>query len=82
MHYKFISRLLMAILLLVPQFIYLPSSSVHKVNAQATTLSFITPYYGTKDINSYFDHSFPTYATNNVFVRYNGQLMWVEVERM
>lgn len=33
----------------------------------------ITPYYGKSRINSYFDHEFPTYATNGSIVNYLGQ---------
>lgn len=70
---RIISRLLIAAFLLIPPTYLLPLSSVSEVHAQAETFSIITPYYGTKDIRSYFDHSAPNYSTNNIFVRYDGQ---------
>lgn len=40
---------------------------------QAQTFSIITPYYGTKQITSFFDHSAPNYGVNNILVRYDGR---------
>ncbi len=67
-----------SILLLI--FNFLNSSDFNKslttipdIQTQSETFSIITPYYGTKDIRSFFDHNAPNFVTNNVFVRYDGQ---------
>ena len=84
MHTNFILRLLIAILLLGLQSYLLPIASVLEVHAQATTLSLITPYYGTKTINSYFDHRYPTFNDNPNYdnddlVIYNGKVSIGEI---
>jgi murein DD-endopeptidase MepM/ murein hydrolase activator NlpD len=76
MHPKFISRLLVAILLFITQSYLLPFNKIREALAQAPTFSLITPYYGTKTIRSYFDHNYPTYTNDNKFVRYDGQ-QWI-----
>jgi hypothetical protein len=48
--------------------------SIPSVQAQQTPF-LITPYYGTKAINSWFDHEYPTYVSNNIFTRYDGGRM-------
>lgn len=57
-------------------------SPVLKVKAQQVPF-LISPYYGTENINSFFDHEYPTYylvpngngnpgSENNIFTRYDG----------
>ncbi len=70
---KFLTRILIIVFLLVAQIFTTPFAPVQVVHAQQTeAFSIITPYYGSKQINSFFDHSTPTYASNNIFVRYDG----------
>ncbi len=39
--------------------------------AQATTPFLYNPYYGSKTINSYFDHKYPDYTDNACVITYN-----------
>jgi len=83
MHKKFLPKFLFTLIILVAQSIVLLHCSPIQVQAQASGLTLITPYYGNKEIRSYFDHSLPTYGNNNdYFVRYDGE-KWdgnVEIE--
>lgn len=73
MHTSVLSRMLVASLLFISQFNLLAIFLIPKVYAQAGSFSIITPYYGTREIRSYFDHNTPNYNYNDVFVRYDGQ---------
>lgn len=70
---KILSRLLIIAFILGAQVFMLPLAPVQVVQAQGETFSISTPYYGSKEIRSYFDHSAPTYTPrNNLFVKYDG----------
>lgn len=73
MYTRHSSRFILSILVLALTFSILRPFMTQKAHAQAASFSIITPYYGVKGINSYFDHNTPNFATNNVFVRYDGQ---------
>ncbi|MBI1296577.1 hypothetical protein GC175_16605 [bacterium] len=64
-----------AIVTLMTAFVTLSGTlAVSLQPAQAQELPFlITPYFGAKNITSYFDHEYPTYQTNQSIVIYTGE---------
>lgn len=45
---------------------------IQQVQAQTQNPFLTTPYYGYKGINSFFDHDYPNYNADNLFIRYDG----------
>jgi murein DD-endopeptidase MepM/ murein hydrolase activator NlpD len=71
---KLWKRFLIVAFLLGAQAFMAPFAPAQVVHAQqGETFSIITPYYGSKPIRSFFDHSAPNYVSNNIFVRYDGR---------
>ena len=48
------------------------NTSIHHVSAQGPAPFLITPYFGTKGINTWFDHQYPDYNRNLQIVIYDG----------
>lgn len=57
---------------LVVSIVVIALTPLRHVLSQSQSPFLSSPYYGSKSINSYLDHEYPTYGKNSIFTRYDG----------
>jgi murein DD-endopeptidase MepM/ murein hydrolase activator NlpD len=73
MHTRLLIRLLIITFIFLPQQVSKPSRQAPKIILGGGQPFLMTPYYGNKEISSYFDHEYPTYNKNCIFTKNDGQ---------